>query len=561
MAADQLKNKILILLTFIAFIVCMSAKAAEQKTSSEIATLSVTILSSSDNLMGKIGLASEPPVVCRSDHAYKDNCLVTLISGQNTNKGTVIITNISSVTAKQINVTLPSDWSNVSTTRSGCDSVVPRGECRFDFIATANSATHPKTAIPIQGSNTNKVFFDMVVVNPTGTLTAVPQSLQLISTASPGIVTVTNTSAQRVNGINVSGGGAVTVSNISTCPNNNLEPNATCTFVFKPNFVTVSSSATATITATSTLSSNPTVSINISPQFAYVADSLGNMYQCSFKSDGTFNTCNTTPASPPAGWTPNGITFGIVNGTRYGYVSDNPHQHVFRCLLNANNAFSSCSNAIAPGSTEPFWVPNGVAFATTNGTQYAYVADSLSQIFKCNLNSSGQFTTCSGIKPVGITWSPDNITFKTVSGTQYGYVADGLGNVYRCTISSNGAFAACNKTPIVAPAWVPNGITFATVDVAHAYVADNSGAMYECGLNADGSFNTCVLTPVAAPAWTPFASAFAKANFLQNQIAYVADSSGRVFDCSLNTNGTFQTCSPTPSVAPAWQPKGIAMLQ
>lgn len=569
MDANRLKNKILILLTFIVPIVGMSAKAAEPKKSNEIAILSVATLSSSGNVMGKVGIkGAKPPVVCRSDHssslsAALENCLVTLISGSSPNIGTVIITNTSNVTAVQVNATLPNDWTNVSTTRSGCDSVAPGGSCQIDFSAAANSVTHPRATIPVKGANTNRVFFDMVVVNPQGTLTVVPQTLNLIATGSSGIVTVTNTSSQTVNGIGVSiaNTAIVGIGAGSTCSNSNLAPNASCSYIFDTRFVTSNSQTTATITATN-LTTNPVVTINVSPQFAYVADSTGNMYQCSFNTNGTFNTCNTTPATPPAGWRPNGITFGIVNGTRYGYVSDNTNLHVFQCLLGANNTFSSCSNAMAAGSTEPFWVPNGVAFATTNGTQYAYVADSINQIFQCTLNSSGQFTACSDITPVGTAWSPDNITFKTVSGTQYGYVADGLGNVYQCTMNSNGGFATCAQTPAVAPAWVPNAVTFATIGVAeYAYVADNSGAMYQCGLNPDGSFNTCVITPVGAPAWTPYISAFARANSTLTQFAYVADFGGNVYDCSINTSdGTFQSCSPTPIGAPAWTPKGISML-
>jgi len=45
-----------------------------------------------------------------------------------------------------------------------------------------------------------------------------------------------------------------------------------------------------------------------------------------------------------------------------------------------------------------------------------------------------------------------------------------------------------------------NRLTFATVGgVQYAYVLDQNGFVYQCAINVDGTFNTCSGTPLSPP--------------------------------------------------------------
>jgi len=142
---------------------------------------------------------------------------------------------------------------------------------------------------------------------------------------------------------------------------------------------------------------------------------------------------------------------------------------------------------------------------------------------------------------------------------QYSYVAGYDGHVYYCTLNSDGSFNTCTITPSSGVSFTdPTGVAFATVgETQYGYVADaNSGFVYRCTLNSNGTFNVC--SPSQALGG-PNTVAFATVN--QTQYAYVANVSNvspSVYQCTLNSNGTFNTCTTTPSSgAPAWTPTGV----
>lgn len=182
---------------------------------------------------------------------------------------------------------------------------------------------------------------------------------------------------------------------------------------------------------------------------------------------------------------------------------------------------------------------------------------------QCTLNTNGTINTCSATPSSSAPWSgPWGIFFATVNTVQYAYVANyGSGLVYQCTLNSNGSFNTCTSTPSSAPWSRPNALFFGTVNgTQYAYVVDSSH-VYQCTLNADGSFNTCQTTPSSGePAWFPRGVSLATKD--NTQFAYVADSHqpGNVYQCSLYTNGTFNTCTLTPSTgAPSWSPYAVTL--
>ncbi|KTD55591.1 secreted protein [Legionella santicrucis] len=260
-------------------------------------------------------------------------------------------------------------------------------------------------------------------------------------------------------------------------------------------------------------------------QYAYVANNgpfpnVGNMYYCTLNTDGSFNSCIETPTSGAPSWNPVGIAFATVQGVQYAYVTSGSYglpgnKNVFQCTLNTNGTFNTCIETPATGA--PSWNPLGIAFATVQGIQYAYVADFNGSMYRCTLNTDGTLNGCTVTPTVGApSWLPDGVSFTSVQGIQYAYVADYNRNVYRCTLNTNGTFNTCSVTPIAgAPIWLPEQIAFLSYNGAqYAYVADNIllpnlGNMYQCTIEADGSFNACTATPITgAPNWSPAGIAF-----------------------------------------------------
>lgn len=272
------------------------------------------------------------------------------------------------------------------------------------------------------------------------------------------------------------------------------------------------------------------------------------------------------------------LTFGIVNGVQFGYVTDQGG-FVYQCTINATGGFDNC-RATTPSLISPnpptSWAPHDIAFATVSGTQYAYVTDvDQGYIFQCSLDSTGNFTTCSAMTSISNFAAPYGINFATFGGIQYAYIADAgfgpgyPGYIYQCKVNNDGSFQTCNvMLGQNAPDWIPYGIDFATVnEVQYAYVADNgtsatTGHVYRCTLNPDGSFAACTSSPNSPTAnWVPSDIAFATLD--GTQYAYVPCSQGStlgaMYSCTLNSIGFFGTCTSTPSPAPdPWSPVGIA---
>lgn len=187
-------------------------------------------------------------------------------------------------------------------------------------------------------------------------------------------------------------------------------------------------------------------------QYAYVSDDVSKVFQCSLNTNGTFKTCNSTPLSGTPAWIPVSTSFATVGGTQYAYVAGDDG-HVYHCTINAGNGtFNQCESTPATGA--PVWLPKSVTFATFGANQYAYVSDDNGNVFQCTLNSNGTFRLCSIIPLAGAPeWNPRAISFETIGGVQYAYVVDFgsatslIGGIYQCTLDVNGHFTDCVPTP------------------------------------------------------------------------------------------------------------------
>ncbi len=280
----------------------------------------------------------------------------------------------------------------------------------------------------------------------------------------------------------------------------------------------------------------------------------------------------------------NGMNFGqsvfaTIGGSTFLYSVDENQGTVNQCTLDEDGNLSPCvaMPQILLGATS---LPVGIAFLTVNALPYLYVTSAESgSTYQCSIAvgglENGALTGCSPVTGSPSVDAPYGITFASVNGQEYVYIANAgpgtsAGNVYQCTVNlATGAFSGCAQTPSSeAPDWIPYAVAFATVNgTQYAYVADNgtdldTGHVYRCTLNIDGSFNLCTPTPVPSPSynWTPAYLAFQ--TVYGTQYAYVSNyqgPNGSSYRCKFDNDGFFTDCKITPKITPpGWQPIGMA---
>jgi hypothetical protein len=170
-------------------------------------------------------------------------------------------------------------------------------------------------------------------------------------------------------------------------------------------------------------------------QYAYIADAglggegnYGQVYRCTVNAqggsdNGSLQACIATLAIPHIpNWIPYGIDFATINGAQYAYIADNgtstSNGHVYQCHLNMDNTqpdengtFTSCTAQSNPTNG---WNPSDIAFATLNGTQYAYVTSYISSTsgnaYWCTLDNAFNCTATPSSSPSP--WAPTSIAFR-----------------------------------------------------------------------------------------------------------------------------------------------------
>lgn len=321
--------------------------------------------------------------------------------------------------------------------------------------------------------------------------------------------------------------------------------------------------------------------------FAYLTPTPGTdiINQCPLNSaTGELLSCDDAYTNDEQSYTK--ITFAVVNGTQYAYVTDqhsNDHGLVYQCFINEKGGFDSCVKTTPTLPDDTNWAPYAIAFATVNAVQYAYITDvNLSYIYQCSLDLTGNFTGCVVAMPHNSPTinAPYAIDFAIVNGTQYAYIGDAgmgggsTGQVFRCTIKNDGSLDICTQAispPGEDEVWIPYGIDFATIDnIQYAYVADNgastnNGKMYQCDLKDSGLFEKCTAQNPPTGGWNPAAIALTAIN--GTSYAYVGTyqaANGNLHWCTINAdgesdNGSFDECLATPDSHPdAWTPTSIA---
>lgn len=288
---------------------------------------------------------------------------------------------------------------------------------------------------------------------------------------------------------------------------------------------------------------------------------------------------------PAGSWTDTVYTTGIITKNCtiiftaalgiYAYITPGlSASSIDQFLLGNDGLLLSYTSAYTASGSENF---GQMIFATVNSVEYAYILDPNGAVYWCGLTPNGAFTNCATTTsaPTLGSWQPRGIAFATFNAL-YAYIVDPGNNVvYQCAVDMTGNFANCQQSPSPynLPTLAPYGIAFTTSinGAQQAYITDAGsgsgfGDILMCSMNNDGSFNTCTETPSSGvPNWIPVAIAFTNIN--GTQYAYVADNGpgtpGHVYRCSLNNDGSLanSSCVQTPSndaLLTNWYPYYIA---
>lgn len=267
----------------------------------------------------------------------------------------------------------------------------------------------------------------------------------------------------------------------------------------------------------------------------------------------------------------------VVSSYKFAYVTPALNATtVDQFLLGNDGLLLSSTTAIPANGVETF---GQMTFATVNGIQYAYILDPNGAVYWCSIAADGSFSNCAATAslPSFGSWQARGIAFATFNA-HYAYIVDpGNNYAYQCVVEETGNFSNCQQapSPYSLATLAPYGIAFATDtnQELHAYIADagaggmgNFGYVLVCSMQNDGSFNSCSQTPsLGVPNWIPYAIAFTTIH--GTKYAYVADNGtgtpGHVYRCSLNSDGSFVNsgCIQTPandSLLTNWYPYYIA---
>lgn len=161
----------------------------------------------------------------------------------------------STVTARNIQGTLPAGWNDVTQDASACTAVPPLSSCALKF--TPGNTIHPVEEIPIKSTTSNTVLVSLAVL---GNISVSPTTLSLEANGAAGALTITNETQSAITNVVATkpdGWGDVTVNNADCA---NLPANDTCEITFTPG-ASQHAAATIPIQGDDTITISATVSV------------------------------------------------------------------------------------------------------------------------------------------------------------------------------------------------------------------------------------------------------------------------------------------------------------
>ncbi|KTD53578.1 protein with a bacterial immunoglobulin-like domain protein [Legionella santicrucis] len=291
---------------------------------------------------------------------------------------------------------------------------------------------------------------------------------------------------------------------------------------------------TATITASSlsgVSGTTPFTSAGVLSNFYFASMQVGNTVQgCVVNDDGfspgpgscTVNTGGTPTFNEPQGVALNssGNTAYVVNG--FGGVST---RGVIQCNR-SNGALSGCTQVLSSTSLSL----GGIA--VNHADSRIYIGNGASVIV-----CSADFTSCvdSGFNFAGDGAAAYDV--KINSNDTKAYVSAKVRGIYVCNINSGtGLFDSCTRYDVPGQSW---GIALLSSDLG----------LYTTDKNGGNIINFCPLDGSSGGLEGCIGQTYDLVNFPQpvgivinNNIAYIADESGFVGMCAINSDDTFSSC-------------------
>ncbi len=288
-------------------------------------------------------------------------------------------------------------------------------------------------------------------------------------------------------------------------------------------------------------------------QHLYVVGSDGGVYSCVPNASGAPTSCALASSTLLDGKTLVGVTVATFGSQQYAYVLVNAgatFQAWVCSISNSSPNFDSCQNAFSAT-----YRMNSIAFATVNGTQYAYIAGQLTRgvggiLQKCSINSD-KTLTCSTAYSGSAAWTTGArltaITFQSVNNVPYVYLASNVspGNIYYCPMLSNGNVDVinCHTSSVFPSSTTPAQMAFTTLDgTLYAYIAQTGAStVYTCTVSSSGEFGHCYSSS------TPAAGAGLQLATFDDDSVMAYLETGTTFSyCTLNgpsSNYTLDSCT------------------
>ena len=255
----------------------------------------------------------------------------------------------------------------------------------------------------------------------------------------------------------------------------------------------------------------------------YVVQPATGVYACAIAGDGSLSGCALTGGGYAE------ATGIAISGTT-AYVSDFRGSAVWACAVNTDATLTGCATTSAPVTNpQDLTIANGSLYIA-NGTTAAPTV--------CTIGAGGALSGCTAAS------SELTANWDLYIGSTYAY-ATGASGLQRCALTS-GQLTGCASAGAGFAA--PYGLT---VSGSYLYVANqNTNSVRTCAMLTDGSLGTCSSTPVG----------FGPSSLIvTSSQAYVSDASGKVYQCTANTDGTLQGCTALTTGLPA-QPIAALLL-
>ena len=282
--------------------------------------------------------------------------------------------------------------------------------------------------------------------------------------------------------------------------------------------------------------------LSASPRFAYIAQlDTNGVVVCTLDSVGAYSDCAV--ADVEAGTKPQNVQGIVLNqaGTR-AFMTLNSTDNVMQCDVNDTiGAFSNCTTTAV---TSPTGFDAHYGMLTLNPNEsLAYLVDEHSgaaRVVACAISSGVIQDTCTDVgMPSGSSEAPAGITLNAAGTKAFVHNDTSSNTLFVCAVAGT-TFSACNAVSGGgAVSFMAPTASVLSHDESRIYITDSSAnKIYICDSSTVGNrFTNCADT--GAPA-NGYWGITLNSN---NSVAYATDFISRIFSCSLNSNGTFNTCS------------------